>query len=123
MTKTQALARARIELGKGAHVEDRGPQPEPHPYRRHRYIISKVTMFGKGANAIGSRDVLGEGATWDEAFAALERRRHGVDVRLLHTELSTLIELLDGEISTQAVLDLRTRLLTALAVVAKRDLI
>jgi hypothetical protein len=103
MTQTQALARARIELGKHAHVRVR-QSPDAPP----KYLIGKLISVG----GVPFFSIECDGASWEEAFAALELRQYGIDIKLLDSELEELIPHTTGA--------LRVRLEKSLAAIQRR---
>lgn len=83
MTKTRALARARIELGPTAWVDQ---------VKRDGTIRFRV---GIADGIIPARQILGESDSWEESLERAIRDRQGIAVRLLRDELELL---LNGEV-------------------------
>jgi hypothetical protein len=62
-------------------------------------------------------EIVGQGDTWDEAYAAVEMRKHGVQVSFLERELEVLIACAGKSLPD----NLRARLAKALARAKERE--
>ena len=83
MSRSRALARARIELGKGGGIRF---NPKPGCYQK-RCEIEKVVSVG----GVSFAEIRAGGDTWEEAFEQLDRRQRAVEVSLLPEELEEIL--------------------------------